>query len=78
MIRAAERARSDYVKNELGGSATILGIVMFASLLALASVHFLGGCLADKYGRRILVSTLTFGVAFSYILYAAAPTCTMF
>jgi len=65
---------SDYVKNELGGSATILGIIMFASLIALASVQFLGGYLADKYGRRLLVSTLTFGVAFSFILYATAPS----
>lgn len=65
---------SDFVVNELGGSATILGIIMFVSMLALASVQFLGGFLADKYGRRMLVSTLTFGVALSFIFYAAAPT----
>jgi MFS family permease len=63
----------DYVI-QLGGSATILGIITFASLLALASVQFPGGYLADKYGRRWLVSTLTFGVAISYIFYAAAPS----
>jgi MFS family permease len=62
----------DYVI-ELGGSATILGIIMFASLLTLASVQFLGGYLADKYGRRWLVSSLTFGVALSFIFYAVAP-----
>lgn len=56
------------------GSATILGIIMFVSMLALASFQFLGGFLADKYGRRMLVSTLTFGVALSFIFYAAAPT----
>lgn len=63
----------DYVI-QLGGSATILGLITFASLLALASVQFPGGYLADKYGRRWLVSTLTFGVAISFIFYAAAPT----
>ena len=63
----------DYVI-QLGGSATILGLITFASLLALASVQFPGGYLADKYGRRWLVSTLTFGVAISYVFYAAAPT----
>lgn len=63
----------DYVR-QLGGSATILGLITFASLLALASVQFPGGYLADKYGRRWLVSTLTFGVAISFIFYAAAPT----
>jgi len=64
---------SDYVI-QLGGSATILGTIMLVSLLALASVQFLGGYLADKYGRRWLVSTLTFGVAISFIFYAAAPS----
>jgi len=63
----------DYVI-QLGGSATILGIITFASMLALASVQFPGGYLADKYGRRWLVSTLTFGVAVSHIFYAAAPS----
>ena len=62
---------SDYVI-QLGGSATILGLITLVSMLALASVQFPGGYLADKYGRRWLISTLTFGVALSYILYAAA------
>jgi len=64
---------SDFVI-QLGGSATILGVIMFGSLLALASVQFLGGYLADKYGRRWLVSSLTFGVAVSFIFYAVAPS----
>lgn len=64
---------SDYVI-QLGGSATVLGLVMLVSFLALASVQFLGGYLADKYGRRWLVSTLTFGVALSFIFYAVAPS----
>ncbi|HJX02269.1 MAG TPA: MFS transporter [Candidatus Bathyarchaeia archaeon] len=64
----------DYVTGQLGGSATILGMIMFVSMISLASVQFLGGYLADKYGRRVLVSTLTFGVAFSYIFFAAAPS----
>jgi len=64
---------SDYVI-QLGGSATILGLITLVSMLALASVQFPGGYLADRYGRRWLVSTLTFGVALSYIFYAAAPS----
>ncbi|MGQ9624024.1 MAG: MFS transporter [Candidatus Bathycorpusculaceae bacterium] len=63
----------DYV-NQLGGSPTVFGVITFASLLSLASVQFPGGYLADKYGRRWLVSTLTFGVAISYVFYAAAPS----
>jgi len=63
----------DYVI-QLGGSATILGLITLVSMLCLASVQFPGGYLADKYGRRWLVSTLTFGVALSYIFYAVAPS----
>ena len=64
---------SDYVI-QLGGTATTLGLIMLVSQLVLASVQFPGGFLADKYGRRWLVSTLTFGVALSYIFYAIAPS----
>lgn len=63
----------DYVVN-LGGTPTILGIISAVSFLALALVQFPGGYLADKYGRKWLVSSLTFGVAFSYIFYAIAPS----
>jgi DHA1 family multidrug resistance protein-like MFS transporter len=63
----------DYVI-QLGGSATIIGLIVFASLVALASVQFLGGFLADKYGRRWLVSTFTFGLAVGYLFYAVAPS----
>jgi MFS family permease len=59
---------------DLKGSAPIIGMIGFASFLALASVQFPGGYLADKYGRRWLVSSMTFGVAFSYLFYALAPS----
>jgi len=64
---------SDYVI-QLGGSPLILGVISFVSLLTLALVQFPGGYLADKYGRRWLISTLTFGVALSFVFYAAAPS----
>jgi MFS family permease len=63
---------SDYVI-QLGGNPTIIGTITLVSMLALASVQFLGGYLADKYGRKWLVSTLTFGVAISYVFFAFAP-----
>jgi DHA1 family tetracycline resistance protein-like MFS transporter len=40
----------------------------------LASMQFPGGYLADKFGRKWLVSSMTFGVALSFILYALAPS----
>jgi MFS family permease len=62
-----------YVK-DLKGNEPIIGMIGFFSFLALASVQFPGGYLADKFGRRWLVSTMTFGVALSYIFYALAPS----
>jgi MFS family permease len=63
----------DYVI-QLGGSPTVIGLISLVSMLALASIQFPGGYLADKYGRRWLISTLTFGVALSHIFHAAAPS----
>ncbi len=69
---------SDYVVTLSGGDqyfgSVILGVITLVSFLCLASVQFLGGYMADKYGRRKLIVTLTFGVAFSYIFYAIAPS----
>jgi MFS family permease len=59
---------------KLGATETILGIIGFAGFLALASMQFPGGYLADKFGRKWLVSSMTFGVALSFILYALAPS----
>jgi len=61
-----------YVK-ALGGSAATIGLIGFASMISLALVQFLGGYLADKHGRKKLVSTMTFGMALSYVFYALAP-----
>ncbi len=58
----------------LGATETILGVVGLSQFLALASMQFPGGYLADKYGRKWLISTMTFGVALSFIIYAAAPS----
>jgi MFS family permease len=62
-----------YVK-ALGGSAFIIGIIGSVSMIFQAIVQIPGGYLADKYGRRWLISTMTFGIALSYLFYAFAPT----
>jgi MFS family permease len=62
-----------YVK-ELHGDEFIIGVIGFAASMALASVQFPGGYLADKYGRKWLVSSMTFGVALSYLFYALAQS----
>jgi MFS family permease len=58
----------------LGATETILGVIGLSQFLALASMQFPGGYLADKYGRKWLISTMTFGVGLSMIFYAIAPS----
>lgn len=62
--------------DELGGKTftMALGIIGAANFFAMALVAIPGGYLADKYGRRWLISTMTFGMAFSYLFFAFAPT----
>lgn len=59
---------------ELGGTPFIIGAINFVSFTALASVQFLGGYLADTYGRRWLIVSMTFGVALSNLIFAFAPS----
>jgi MFS family permease len=63
-----------YYVQALGGTGVALGIIGFANFLSAAAVAFPGGYLADKYGRRWLISTMTFGMALSFLFFALAPT----
>ncbi len=63
-----------YYVEALGGTEITLGIIGFAGFFAMAVVAFPGGYLADKYGRRWLISTMTFALALSYLFFAFAPT----
>ncbi len=63
-----------YYVQALGGTGVVLGIIGFANFLAMAVVAFPGGYLADKYGRRWLITTMTFGMALSFLFFALAPT----
>ena len=59
----------------LGGNAfpLALGIIGFANYFAMAFVAVPGGFLADKFGRRWLITTMTFGLAVSYLFFVIAP-----
>ena len=65
-----------YVQEVLGGKdfPMALGLIGLANFFAMAAVAFPGGYLADKYGRRWLITTMTFGLAGSFLLYAFAPS----
>ncbi len=63
-----------YYIQALGGTGIELGIIGLANFLSLAFVAFPGGYLADKYGRRRLITTMTFGMAASLLLFAFATS----
>ncbi|MFZ0966213.1 MAG: MFS transporter, partial [Candidatus Bathyarchaeia archaeon] len=63
-----------YYVQALGGTGLALGIIGFANWVAMAIVAFPGGYLADKYGRRWLITTMTSIMALSNLFFAFAPT----
>lgn len=63
-----------FVIYDLGATAAILGLIGFIQTLSLAAVQFPGGYLADRFGRKWLISTLTFGVALSFLFFVVAPS----
>ena len=65
-----------YVQEVLGGNdfPMALGIIGFANWVAMAVVAFPGGYLADKYGRRWLITTMTFVMALSNLFFAFASS----
>lgn len=58
----------------LGADAFMLSIIGFAGSIAVALVQFPGGYLADKHGRRWLIVTMTFGLAFGSLFFIFAPS----
>ena len=63
-----------YYVTELHGTGMALGLIGLANWVAMAVVAFPGGYLADKYGRRSLITTMTFIMALSNLLFAFAPS----
>ena len=58
----------------LGATPFLLSAMFFLSSLAIAFVQFPGGYLADKHGRKWLVSGMTFGLTFCYLFFIFAPS----
>ena len=65
--------RSLYIR-ELGASPIVLGLINSTGRAVQASIRLPGGHIADKYGRKKIVSTMTFGMALSFLFYALAPS----
>jgi len=62
----------------LGGNPFIVGLIGFVSNIALALVQFPGGYLADIYGRRVFIYTMTFAFSITYFLFAISPNWQFF
>ena len=56
----------------LGADDFLLSIIGFAGYIAIALVQLPGGYFAEKHGRRWLIATMTFGLAFSTFFYSCA------
>lgn len=63
-----------YYVQALGGTGMEVGLIGFANFISMAAVSFPGGYLADKYGRRWIITTMTFGMALSHLILALAPS----
>ena len=58
---------------ELGAPPFIIGLMGSVGAAALSFVRVLGAYIADKYGRKQIIATMTFVIAFSYLFYIFAP-----
>jgi MFS family permease len=58
----------------LGGTAAIIGLIGATELVARAIVQIPGGYLADKYGRKWLIFTMTFFAGVARVFYIFAPS----
>jgi MFS family permease len=63
---------SPYIR-ELGAPPIVIGLMGSIGAAALSLVRILGAYIADKYGRKQIIVTMTFVIAFSYIFYILAP-----
>jgi len=58
---------------ELGAPPVIIGLMGSIGAAMLSLVRIPGAYIADKYGRKQIIVTMTFSIAFSYLLYVFAP-----
>lgn len=59
---------------ELGATAAILGMISAISTVVISLSRIPGGYIADRYGRKKIVVTMTFVIALTYLIYAFAPS----
>jgi MFS family permease len=63
---------SPYIR-ELGASPFVIGLMGSLGTALLCLVRIPGAYIADRYGRKQIIVTMTFGIAVSYLFYIFAP-----
>jgi MFS family permease len=58
---------------ELGAPPVVIGLMGSIGAAMLSLVRIPGAYIADKYGRKQIIVTMTFSIALSYLLYIFAP-----
>ena len=58
---------------ELGASPLLIGLMSSVGFIILALIRIPGAYIADKHGRKKIMVTFTYGVAFSFLIFAFAP-----
>lgn len=59
---------------DLGATPFIVGGIAALSTAAVALIRVPGGYIADRFGRKKIIVTMTFTVALAYLFYAFAPS----
>ncbi len=59
---------------DLGATAFVIGSVAALSTVVVAFIRIPGGYIADRFGRKKIIVTMTFIVALAYLFYAFAPS----
>ena len=58
---------------ELGAPPVVIGLMGSVGAAMLSLVRIPGAYIADKYGRKQIIVTMTFSISLSYLLYIFAP-----
>jgi MFS family permease len=58
----------------LGASPFSLGGLLSVAMVVMAFVQLAGGYWADRHGRKMLIVSMSFGKALTFLIFASAPT----
>lgn len=76
-FRFAARLRSPFDSlyyQVLGATPFIIGLMLSISRISTILTQLIGSFIADYFGRKRIISIMTFGVALSYVLFIIAPS----